>query len=100
MSVDTLLILVPLCCALSTTLTELLKTTLANFNIKLACNIQAAISSVLTAGIVIFSTAGEVGINTPLEYACGIVGCSIITWVGSMVGYDKIKQLLEQIKEI
>ena len=99
MSIDALLILIPLCCSFSTMVTELLKDVIKAFNVKLANNITALLSSVLTATVVCIAVGSEIGLYTWYQYGGCFVGCSLITWIGSMVGYDKLKQLILQIKE-
>ena len=97
---ETLFVLIPLCSAVSIWMTEILKDVAKAMNWQIASNVKALISSVITATVVVLAAGSSLGFTTPLEYIASVFGCALITWLGSCTGYDKIKQLLEQIEEI
>lgn len=81
-------------------ITEAVKTALSKSNIKYSSNLIALISAIVVGG------AGSV--VAYIFLGIGFTTCSIICiplfviaiWVGSMVGFDKIIQFIEQIANI
>ena len=100
MSLTVLFIIIPIACALVCSITEVTKTVLNSLEIKVPCNVQALISSVITAFIVVLSLGGTLGFVSAIDFVVYGLSTSIIIWIGSMVGYDKILQLIGQIKTI
>lgn len=100
MSLTVLFIIIPIACALVCSITEVTKTVLNSLEIKVPCNVQALISSVITAFIVVLSLGGTLGFVSVIDFVVYGLSTSIIIWLGSMVGYDKILQLIGQIKTI
>lgn len=100
MSIAVLLVIIPIACALSCSITEITKAVFNSLGVKVACNIQALISSVITAFIVVFALGGTLGFVSAIDFIVYGISTAFIIWIGSMVGYDKILQLIDQIKNI
>lgn len=80
--------------------TEAEKKFMEGFEIKYSANVAVLITSIIvgvggTALVYLF-----IGIPfTPTNILCMIL-MGVAVWVGSMVGYDKVLQMIEQIKAI
>ena len=87
-------------CAVSTLFTEAIKKFCDNGKINYATNLVAFICA-FVVGIL-----GSVGVyilkDIPftLDNIVVIIFTAFLIWMGSMIGYDKILQLVDQIKEI
>jgi hypothetical protein len=80
--------------------TEAVKRCLTELKVKYHANILSGIVSVVVSaaigvGYVAFSNAGF-----SAQSIVGIVGLASISWLCSMIGYDKVKQAIDQIKNI
>lgn len=77
--------------------TEGIKKFLSSLNVKYACNIIVLIVSVALSGIVsaFYFVAGGIGFTSVDVFY--IFALALANWLGSMLGYDKVKQAIEQI---
>lgn len=79
-------------------ITEAVKATLDSFKINYSSNIVALIVAIIvgvggTAILYIYTGVAFTSINILTMILMGV-----INWIGAMVGYDKIKQAIEQLK--
>lgn len=100
MSLTVLFVIIPIACAMVCSITEVTKSVLNSLEIKVPCNVQALISSVITAFIVVFALGGTLGFVSAIDFIVYGISTAFIIWIGSMVGYDKVLQLIDQIKNI
>ncbi len=100
MNLPTFIILLTVCAAITSLLTEAVKTFLDMQKIKYASNIVVLVLALITgcAGAMIYYYIFSVPF-TPLNCIMAVF-LGLANWVGAMVGYDKVKQALEQIKGI
>ena len=98
MTIQVFLILLTLFATLTSLLTEGVKHFLDGLKIKYASNIVVLVAAAIVGGL------GTVGYYifaglawTPINIIC-IPLMIIANWLGSMVGYDKIKQAILQIQ--
>lgn len=93
------LLLLMICASMTTLITEAVKKTLADVKKSVPNNILAGTVSVITSGGV---SAGWIILKnielTPETWVC-IVALVILSWLCAMLGYDKVKQTLGQLKE-
>lgn len=81
-------------------ITQAIKNTLNNSNKKYSSNLIALVSAIVAGG------GGSVIAYIFLDVAFTVnsVACIVLfvlaVWVGSMIGFDKIFQLIEQIKNL
>lgn len=61
-------------------------------------NLIAAAVAVVSSLLYCMANSIVRDISLTDEYVCYILGLTIMTWLSSMVGYDKVKQLILQIK--
>lgn len=80
--------------------TEAIKIAYKKGNKEYSANLIALISAMVIGGIGSIITYIFLGIAFDLSGIVCIPLFIIVIWVGSMVGFDKIFQLIEQIKEI
>lgn len=84
--------------AICTLITEAIKKAFANSGKEASPNLIALIDAVVVGGL---GTA-ICYILLPIPFTVNNVICLVLmivtVWVGSMIGFDKVKQLLEQIK--
>jgi hypothetical protein len=99
MTVEIFMILLTFFSTLTSLATEAVKKVLDGTEVKLPSNIIALLASVLVAGfgMSIFYVLNDYDWN-----AVNIVSIALMmlaNWLGSMLGYDKIKQIITQFKK-
>jgi hypothetical protein len=99
MTVEIFMILLTFFSTLTSLATEAVKKALDGTEVKLPSNIIALLASVLVAGfgMSIFYVLNDYDWN-----AVNIVSIALMmlaNWLGSMLGYDKIKQIITQFKK-
>lgn len=85
-------------CSLFTGLcTEAVKKLLDEANKTYRSNMLAAICSIITAAIatVAYTLISEIMVTVPFITSCVLL--AIMSWLCAMVGYDKVRQTIEQI---
>lgn len=84
---------------LTTTSTEAVKKILDQTGIKYATNVVAAIVAALMSAVVEFypllNSGAEIGTNCIYEF----VALIFLSFIGATLGYDKVIQMLNQIKK-
>lgn len=100
MNISIFLIILLICEVLVPLATEAVKLMLDSFKIKYAPNVVCAISSVIIT--IALSAFYIVSKNVELQlidffYIFFLIAAN---WIGSMLGYDKVKQAIAQINEI
>lgn len=100
MTITMFITLVSIFSIVSSFLTEGIKTWFANANKEYSANLIALINAIVIGcgGTTMAYLLAEVPF-TAANIAC-IVAMTGVTWLGSMIGYDKVKQLLAQITAI
>lgn len=97
MSVVLFVFLAAICCLVSSLLTEAIKAGFKNANKKYSANMIALINGLLvgcggSAAAYVF-----LGIAFTLPNILCLILMGFVVWMGSMIGYDKVMQLVEQI---
>lgn len=100
MNISIFLIILMICEVLVPLATEAVKLMLDSFKIKYASNVVCAVSSVIIT--IALSAFYIVSKNVELQlidffYIFFLIAAN---WIGSMLGYDKVKQAIAQINEI
>ena len=97
MTVTVFLILLTICAALTSLLTEGLKKFLDGMEIKYAANIIVlAVAMIVGCGATaLYYVNYQVPFNALNSVYLALMG--VANWLGAMVGYDKVKQAIEQI---
>ena len=85
--------------AISICLTEAIKKFYENCGKTPSANIIALIDAIIIGGAGTSSAYLFLGIPFITTNIIAIIGMVVCVWMGSMIGYDKIKQLLLQIFE-
>ena len=98
MTVELFLIILSAFSILTSTLTEGVKVFLDSLKIKYVSNIVVLCVSVIVAGagMAIFYMWNDFAWTTLNIICIFLMICA--NWLGAMIGYDKIKQAIEQIK--
>ena len=84
-----------LCATLSGLVTEAVKKTFAEFDKKLGSTAVAAICSVITSVAVCALYIIYTNVVVTAQVIASIVVFIILSWIGSTVGYDKVRQTIE-----
>lgn len=97
MTVTLFIVLASICCLASGFLTEGVKTWYKNAGKDYSANLIALINALLVGcgGTAISYVLLEVAFTLP-NILC-LVLMSVVVWLGSMIGYDKVMQLITQI---
>ena len=97
MSIEIFLLGITLCSVFTSVLTEAVKTMFTKCNKNYNSNIIAAVCSVLVAVIVsiVYAVISKIAVDSSY-YAIAFLLC-IFSWIGSMIGYDKIIQTIKQL---
>ena len=97
MTVQLFLVMFTIGSFISSLLTEAIKRWVANQGKEVSNNALAAINSIVVgvAGTIVYYILNGIPFNL-VNITCILLMCVSI-WIGSMIGYDKIKQLIEQI---
>jgi len=80
--------------------TEGVKRCLNEKKVKYHANILTGIVSVVVSAIIGVGYVAISGNGFTAQTITGIVGLSFASWLCSMIGYDKVKQAIEQIKNV
>lgn len=97
MTVNLFIILITLGAAVASLLTEAIKTAFSNAGKNCSPNMIALINSVIVGGLGTILSYILIGIPFTVNNVICIPLMMLCIWVGSMVGYDKIIQLIQQI---
>lgn len=84
-----------LCATMSGLVTEAVKKTFVEFDKKVGSTALAAICSTIVAIAVSVLYLLYTGITVDAQVIAAIIVFVILSWIGSTVGYDKVKQALE-----
>ena len=92
------IIMLTICATLSSLLTEAIKVTAKNAGKKWSSNLIALIDAVVVGGGVptVVYIYSDIPFNT--KNILTIICLIILTWIGSTIGFDKVKQMFLQIK--
>lgn len=98
MTVTVLLIILTICATITSILTEAVKKFLDGSNINYASNILVLIIAIIVGcgATALYYVNANVPFNALNSVYLALMG--VVNWVGAMVGYDKVKQAIEQIK--
>ena len=97
MTVNLFIILITLGAAVSSLLTEAIKTAFSNADKNCSPNMVALINSIVVGGVGTILSYILLSIPFTVNNTICIPLMMLCIWVGSMVGYDKIIQLIQQI---
>lgn len=99
MTVQTFVMLLTVFSTITSLVTEALKKLLDSLKYTYPTNLVVLISALLTGGIgtTIFYVLN--GTEFTFENIVYIAVMIVANWIGSMVGYDKVSQLIQQIKK-
>lgn len=97
MTVNLFIILITLGAAVASLLTEAIKTAFSNAGKDCSPNMIALINSVIVGGLGTALSYILIGIPFTVNNIICIPLMMLCIWIGSMVGYDKIIQLIQQI---
>lgn len=98
MNLSIFLVLFIIMSAISSLLTEAVKMLFKEWSVKCSLNLLALIDAVVVGGIgTIFAYIWlDIPFNSTNNIA--ILAMMVAIWIGSMIGYDKVIQLISQIK--
>lgn len=85
--------------AVSSLLTEAIKKAYENAGRRYSANVIALINAAVIGGLGMAAVYMLMGIPWTVNNIICIVIMIVAVWIGSMIGYDKIIQLLKQIQE-
>lgn len=97
MTITTFILLITVCSAASGILTEAIKTWFKNAGKNYSANLIALINAIVIGCGGTAFTYVLMNINFNLSNILCLILMSVIVWIGSMIGYDKIIQLATQI---
>ena len=97
MTVTMFILLIAICSAVSSLLTEGIKTWFKNANKDYSANLIALINAVVVGCGGTAITYVLMGITFTLSNILCLVLMAGAVWLGSMIGYDKVIQLITQI---
>lgn len=100
MTVTTFLILLTICAAVTSLITEGVKKLLDDAKINYASNILVLIVAVIVGcgATALYYVNYHVPFNALNSVYLALMG--VANWLGAMIGYDKVKQAIEQIGKI
>ena len=100
LELNTYIIMFTICAAASSLLTEAIKVTAKNAGKEWSSNIIAFIDAVIVGGgvPVVYYIFNDIPFT--LKNIITIVCFVILTWIGSTIGFDKVKQTIMQILNI
>lgn len=98
MNLSIFLVLFIIMSAISSLLTEAVKMMFKESGVKCSLNLLALIDAVVVGGM--FTTGAYVFLEIPftLPNILALLAMMVAIWIGSMIGYDKVIQLISQIK--
>lgn len=99
MTINTFSILLVIFASLSILLTEAIKKFFENKKTNASSNLIALIDAFVIGGGGSVAAYIWLGIPFTLSNVIAIIAMAFCIWIGSMVGYDKIIQLVKQIVE-
>lgn len=85
--------------ALCTVLTEAVKKAFENEGKKASPNLLALIDAVVVGGLGTAAAYILMGITWTVNNILCLALMVVCVWIGSMIGWDKVKQLLDQVRE-
>lgn len=99
MNLTVFVILLTVCATITSLLTEAVKSFLDMQKVKYASNIVVLVIAMVTGctGAMLYYLIFMIDIT--LLNCIMAIFLGLANWVGAMVGYDKVKQALEQIKQ-
>lgn len=80
--------------------TEGVKKCLSDLNVKYHSNILSGAVSVVVSACLSVGYVTVSGMGFSAQTVVGIVGLAFVSWLCSMIGYDKVKQAIEQLKNV
>ena len=86
--------------AISALLTEAIKRAYQNADMKYSSNVVALINSVVVGGLGTGAAYMLLSIPWTMNNIICLLLMIVVVWIASMIGYDKVVQLLNQIKDI
>ena len=100
MNITLFTILITVLSSVSAILTQAIKKAYDNAGKKYSANVLALINAVLVGCGGTSVAYGLLGIAFSLTNVICIFLMGLVVWIGSMIGYDKVKQLVEQLAVI
>lgn len=97
MTIGLFIMIAAICCAVSILLTEGIKVWCKNANKNYSANLIALITSLVAGGGGTTAAYILMGIPFNLNNITCIILMIAVVWLGGMVGYDKVMQLVAQI---
>lgn len=97
MTLQIFLVLLTVCATITALVTETVKKTLDSLKVKYASNIIALIVAIIVGAVIVAlyyvsNTIEFTGVNIAYMFLMALAN-----WIGSMVGYDKVKQAITQL---
>ena len=99
MTVTLFITFMPAAAAVNGLLTEAVKKAYENAGRKYSANVIALINAAVIGGLGMAAVYMLMGIPWTVNNIICLVIMAVAVWIGSMIGYDKIIQLLKQIQE-
>ena len=94
-TMEIFLIGLTICATMSSLVTEAVKKTFTSVDKKLGSTLLAAVCSVIVAAAVCILYILFTGVQFTAQVIAAIVVFVILSWIGSTVGYDKVRQAIE-----
>ncbi|MCC8014164.1 MAG: hypothetical protein LIO87_03130 [Eubacterium sp.] len=100
MTIELFLTLVTVLSAVTSLFTEVVKKFCEGLDVEYSANVIAGVCAVCVG--LIGTTTSYIFLG--IEFSTGNVVCvflmAVVIWIGAMTGYDKVKQLINQISEL
>lgn len=97
MTVTLFIMIAAICCVVAAAMTEGIKAWYKNAGKNYSANLIALINAFIVGGGGTVVSYILIGIPFVLANVICIILMIIVVWLGSMIGYDKIMQLIKQI---
>lgn len=95
MTIELFIFMLTIGAAASSLLTQALKKAFKN----ISCNVLALLDAIIVGFFGTCIAYGLMGVPFTLKNILCVVLMTVCVWVGSMIGYDKVIQMIDQIKK-
>lgn len=100
MSIEFLVMLLVIESAVTGLLTQAVKMFYQNAGKECAANVVALIDAVVVGGVLTSCIYVILGVPFGLKTIIYIAGYVVVVWIGAMIGFDKVVQMIKQITAI
>lgn len=86
--------------ALTSLVTEAVKKVLVDHNVKYSANTLTGIVAMALSLIIGIGYLVLTGTTFTAQVIVYLIALMLISWLGAMIGYDKVKQVIDQLKNV